>query len=100
MQCSSELHDDRSRNIGHHAKRDEAHALQATTRKCIEEVENPTARLIVEIAQDQRVHARQRNKAEEAEDDQSTDREPDTVLEFGGLGKIGEAHIARDVVGA
>ncbi len=100
MQRGCQLHDDRGGDVGHDAERDEAHPLKAAARKGVEQVEDPAARLIVEIAQDQRVHARQRNEAEEAEDDQGPDGEPDTVLQLGGLGEVCEAHVARDIVGA
>ena len=96
----SQLHDDRCGDIGHDAERDKAHALQAAARESVEEVENTAPCLIVQIAQDQRVHARKRNKAEEAKHDQGTDGEPDTVLQLSSLGEICEAHVARDIVGA
>ncbi len=100
MQRGCQLHDDRGGDVGHDAERDEAHPLKAAARKGIEQVEDPAPRLIVEIAQDQRVHARKRNEAEETEDDQGPDGEPDTVLQLGGLGEVCEAHVARDIVGA
>ena len=100
MESRGQLHDDRGGNIGHDAERDEAHALEAAAREGVEQVEDTAARLIVEIAQDQRVHAGQRNEAEKAEHDQGPDGEPDTVLQLGSLGEVCEAHIARDIVGA
>ena len=100
MQRGCQLHHDRGGNIGHDAERNETHALKAAARESVEQVEDPAPRLIVEVTQNQRIHARKRNEAEKAEDDQGRDSEPDTVLQLGGLGEVCEAHIARDIVGA
>jgi hypothetical protein len=49
MERSGELHDDRSGDIGHHAERDQAHALKAAARERVEQVEDSAARLVVQI---------------------------------------------------
>jgi predicted methyltransferase MtxX (methanogen marker protein 4) len=53
--------------------------------------------------EDQRIDARQRHEAEEAEHDQRTNREPDAVLQFGRLRKVGRLSVlamlsARDAM--
>ena len=48
----------------------------------------------------QRELTRQGHEAEEPEDDQRADGEPDALLELGRLRKVGEAHVAGDIVGA
>ena len=95
-----QLHHDRRGDVGHHAERDQAHAREAAAGKGVEQVKDAALRLAVERLQDQRVDARKRHEAEETEHDQRTDGEPDTLLQLGGLGEIGEAHVARDIVGA
>jgi len=100
MKRCGKLHHDRGGDIGHDAQRDEAHALQAAARESVEQVQDTAAGMLVQIVQDQRIDAGQRHKAEEAEYDQRTDRKPDALLEFRRLGEIGEAQIARNIIGA
>ena len=100
MQGRGHLHHDRGGDVGHHAERDETHALKAAARESVEQVQHPAARLIVQIAQNLRVDPRQRNEAEEAENDQRTDREPDPLAQFGRLGEIRQAEVGREIIGA
>ena len=100
MERGRQLHHDRRGNIGHHTKRDEAHALQAATRKRVENIQNAALRLAVQRLQDQRVDPGQRHKAQKPEDDQRPHGEPDTLFEIGCLAEIGKADVARDIVGA
>ena len=100
MQRCGKLDDDRGGNVGHDAQRDQAHPLKAAAREHVEHVEDTALRRLGELRQHARIDARKRHEAQETEDDQRADGEPDTVLQLGGLGEIGEAQIARDTVGA
>ena len=72
----------------------QCHALGGEAKRC------PPLGDIGQLVQRAGVYARERNEAEEPEDDQRTDGEPDTVLQLGGFREIGEAEIAREIVGA
>ena len=100
MQCSGKLDHDRGGDVRHHAQGDQAHAFEAAAGKHVEHVEDAAARRIGERLQHQRVYTRQRHEAQKAENDQSADREPDSLAQLGGFGEIGEAQIARDIIGA
>ena len=100
MQGGGHLHDDRGGDVGHHAERDEAHALQAAAGEHVEHVDDATLGDIGKLGECAGIDARQRHEAEETENDQRADREPDALLELGCLGEIGETDIARETVGA
>jgi hypothetical protein len=100
MERGGELYHDRGGNVRHDPERDQAHALEAAAGESVEQVEDAAARLVIERLQDRRIDAGQRHEAHETEHDQRADREPDALLELGRLGEVGEAQIARDVVGA
>ena len=46
-----EIHDDAGSNIGHHAQRKDAHALQRATREHVEQIENAALLLIEQRSQ-------------------------------------------------
>ena len=94
-----QLNDDRGRNVGHDAERDEAHALKAAAGECVEEIKDGALSRLEQGSQRTRVDSRQRHEAQQTEDDQRADREPEPFLEVSRLGEVREADIGCQLFG-
>ena len=94
-----ELNDDGGGDVGHHSERDQAHPLQASAREHVEEIEHPAAGRVEQVGERSRIDARQRDEAQQPEDDEGAESEPKTLLEIGGLGEARQADVGRHLFG-
>lgn len=77
-----ELHDNGGGNIGHDAEREDGHTTDGATGKHIEKSEHTLAMLLESLRKRVRIDAGKRNIGAEPVYEQSTQREPDALLEF------------------
>ena len=63
------------------------------------EIEHAAAGRLEQAGERARIDARQRDEGEQAEQDQRAEREPQPLLEIGGLGEIRQAQIGGHIVG-
>ena len=82
-----QLHDDRRRDVGHDAQREDRHALHGAAREHVEHAEHAAALLLEGLGESVWVDAGQRDVGAEPIDEQRPEREPDALLQVLRLGE-------------
>ena len=99
VERGAELNDDRGGDVGHHAERDDRHALQAAAREGVEEVEHPALLRLEQGRQRARIDAGNGNERQQAEQHQRAEGEPQALLELGRLGEARQRNIGGQLFG-
>ena len=94
-----QLDDDAGRDVGHDVQREHRHAPERAAGEHVEHAEDAAAMLGQDLAHHGRIDARHRHIGADAVDDQRAQREPDALLELGGLGQDAEVEIGRELFG-
>ena len=94
-----QLQDDRGGDVGQDAERQDRHALEGTAREHVEHAQDAAALLREDLRHHLRVDARQRDVGAEPVDDQAAEREPQPLLELGGLAEDAEIDVGGELLG-
>src|SRR6266851_6552004 len=92
-----ELHDDRGRDIGHDAEREDRKAAERSAREHIEQAENPALLGLKQFGKPDRIDARHRNVRADPENDQRQQQKRQALLQiavFTGLAELRGAHLS------
>ena len=84
------LDDDRRRDVGHHAEREDRQALQRAAREHVEDVQDRALLLLEEARQGDRVDARRRDERADAVDDQRAEQEEQALAQLREAGHLAE----------
>ena len=87
-----QLHDNGGRNVGHDIEGEDRHPPQRPAGEHVEHAQHTALVLTEDVLKDHRVDTGERDIGAEAIDDQRTQSEPNTLLQFGGLGEGPEVH--------
>ena len=94
-----QLHDDRGRDVGQDAEREDRHPLQRAAGEHVEHAHDAAGVLLEDLRHDHRVDARQRDVGAEAIDDQAAEREPEPLLELRRLAERAEIDVGGQLLG-
>jgi hypothetical protein len=89
------LNDDRRRNVGHDVQREDRHAVNAAAGEHVEHAQNAAGLGAEHLFPDVGIDPGQRDIGAEPVDQERTQREPDSLLQFVGLGERAEIEVGR-----
>jgi hypothetical protein len=92
-----QLDDDRGRDVRHDVEREDRHPVDAAAGEHVEHAENAAGLGAEDLFPGGRVDAGQRNVGAEPINEQRTQREPDALLQFLGLGERAEVEVCRQL---